>query len=83
MQNDNHYDFSLQFELFSRDSITFWVIKMETFMMMMPLMPMITADGRFQLRFRAVVVSFSLEKFMIVGKEAARLSNECVDERKR
>lgn len=80
MQNDNHYDF----KLFSRDSITFWVIKMETlFMMMMPLMSMITADGRFQLRFRAVVVSFSSEKFMIVGKEASRLSYDCVNERKR
>lgn len=52
-------------------------------MMMMPLMLMITADGRFQLRFRAVVVSFSSEKFMIVGKEAARLSYDCVNERKR
>lgn len=29
MQNDNHYDFNS--ELFSPDSITFWVIKMETF----------------------------------------------------
>ena len=36
MQNDNYfenyYDFNIQFNHFSRDSITFWVIKMETFL---------------------------------------------------
>jgi hypothetical protein len=30
MRNDNHYDFNIQFRYFSHHPLAFWVIKMET-----------------------------------------------------